>query len=111
MSTFYSNRQFSLALESLADLRPEFETQHSETDPESRLTPVPFAPSLESALDEVGPMPRKALFMGIAPDGLPVLLNLHDPAPGPILVVGDPGAGKTAFLQNIARGVERMHAP
>jgi hypothetical protein len=75
------------------------------------LIPVPLAPRLDSVLDEVGPMPREALFMGIAPDGLPVLLNLHDPAPGPILVAGDTGAGKTAFLQNIARGVERMHAP
>ena len=41
---------------------------------------------------------------------MPVLLNLHDPSPGSILVAGDPGAGKTAFLQNIAHGIERVHA-
>lgn len=111
MSSFSSNRQFSLALEALAELQPELEAQRVQTELESRLVPAALAPSLDSALDEVGPMPREALFMGIAPDGLPVLLNLHDPSPGPILVVGDPGAGKTAFLQNIACGVERMHAP
>ena len=111
MSNFSSNRQFSLALEALAELLPELETKRALTDAQSRLIPVPLAPALESVLDEVGPMPREALFMGIALDGLPVLLNLHDPAPGPILVSGDPGAGKTAFLQNVARGAGLMHAP
>lgn len=111
MHPFSSNRQFSLALEALAELGPELEARMVQKEPESRLTSAPLTPSLESVLDEVGPMPREALFMGIASDGLPVLLNLHASSPGPILVAGDPGAGKTAFLQNIARGVERMHVP
>ena len=111
MSNFNSNRQFSLALEALAELRPEIEAQHTQATSESDLVPLSLAPALDSVLHEIGPMPREALFMGIAPDGLPVLLNLHDPAPGPILVAGDPGAGKTAYLQNIARGVVQMHAP
>jgi hypothetical protein len=111
MPNFNSNRQFSLALEALAELRPELEAQRAETELDSKIKPMQLAPSLDSALDEVGPMPREALFMGIAPDGLPVLLNLHDPAPGPILVAADPGAGKTAFLRNIAGGIELMHTP
>ena len=111
MPNFNSNRQFSLALEALAELRPELEAQQTQDRLAANLVPVPLAPALESVLDEIGPMPREALFMGVASDGLPVLLNLHDPAPGPILVAGDPGAGKTAFLQNIARGVEQMHTP
>jgi len=36
-------------------------------------------------------------------DGLPVLLDLYDPAPGPILIAGDRGSGKTALLQSLAR--------
>jgi hypothetical protein len=47
-------------------------------------------------------MPPAALFLGVASDELPVLLNLNDPIPGPILVTADPGAGKTALLQTIA---------
>ena len=35
--------------------------------------------------------------LGMAADGLPVLLNLYELAPSPILVVGDRGSGKTAF--------------
>jgi hypothetical protein len=42
---------------------------------------------------------------------LPVLLNLHDPVPGPLLIVSDPGAGKTALLQTIARAAGEMHQP
>jgi hypothetical protein len=39
----------------------------------------------------------------MAEDGLPVLLDLYDPAPGPLLVAGDGGSGKTALLQSLAR--------
>jgi hypothetical protein len=56
-------------------------------------------------------MPDEALFLGVASDELPVLLNLHDPLPGPLLIVGDPGTGKTFLLQMIARAAEKMHPP
>ena len=111
MPTFSNNRQFSLALEALAELQPELDIQYLGADPDALLSLAPRTPSLESVLDEIGPMPREALFMGVASDGLPVLLNLHDATPGPILVAGDPGSGKTTFLQSIARGVMQMHEP
>lgn len=113
MNTLSKNRQFSLALEALAELNPELNVHQSDiqSKPALNLVPVLSAPSLESVLNEMGSMPREALFMGIATDGLPVLLNLHNPTPGPILVVGDPGTGKTSFLQNIANGVGQMHEP
>ena len=44
------------------------------------------------------PCPREALFLEIADDGLPILLNLHDPVPGPLLISADQSAGKTSFL-------------
>src|SRR5215213_4254218 len=97
-----TNRQFSLALEALAELKLE---QPSTPLPQ----PMPDAPNLGGVLAEIGPLPRGALFLGIASDGLPVLLNLHDPLPGPMLVVGDAGAGKTAFLQFIARSISQTH--
>ena len=100
-----------MALEALSELQAELEAQRPQAELESHLTPTPLAPSLESVLAEMGPMPREALFLGIASDGLPVLLNLYDPAPGPILVAGEPGAGKTAFLQNIANGIHQLHEP
>ena len=101
MST--SNRQYSLALEALAELKVETAPRPTQ--------PVPVAPTLNDVLTELGPLPREALFLGIASDGLPVLLNLHDPLPGPVLVTGESGSGKTTFLRTVAQGVLRTHPP
>jgi len=92
---------FSMMLEALAELQPEIEA--------SLPKPVPAAPSLTDSLSELGPLPREALLLGLASDGLPVLLNLHDPHPGPLLVAADPGAGKTDLLQMIAQAAAEMH--
>ena len=94
---------FSLMLEALAELQPEIETALTK--------PVPAAPSLAASLSELGPLPREAMLLGLASDGLPVLLNLHDPNPGPLLITADPGTGKTALLQLIAQAVIEMHPP
>ena len=98
-----SHRNFSLMLEALAELQPEIEAAQAK--------PVPAAPSLVDSLSELGPLPQEALLLGMASDGLPVLLNLHDPHPGPLLVAADPGAGKTALLQMIAQAATDMHTP
>ena len=98
-----NNRQFSLALEALAELKADTSSLPSR--------PVPAAPDLSSVLAELGPLPPEALFLGVASDGLPVLLNLHDPVPGPLLITGETGAGKTAFLKTIARSVAQTHEP
>ena len=97
-------RSFSLMLEALAELQPEIEAA-------AQTKPIPAAPSLIDSLSELGPLPREALLLGLAADGLPVLLNLHDPRPGPLLVAADPGAGKTALLQMIAQAATDMHSP
>jgi hypothetical protein len=94
-------RNFSLMLEALTELQPEIEAAQTK--------PMPAAPSLADLLSELGPLPREALLLGLASDGLPVLLNLHDPHPGPLLLAADPGAGKTALLQMIAQASAEMH--
>ena len=68
-------------------------------------------PSLEQMLDEIGPLPKTSLFFGQAEDQLPVLLDLSNPQPGPILIAGDPGAGKTRLLQVMARFIVYRHPP
>jgi hypothetical protein len=98
-----NNRQFSLALESYLELK----TDGSPPRP----APLPAPPTLDTVLAEVGPLPREALFLGVASDGLPVLLNLHDPVPGPLLVTGEAGSGKTEFLKSIVRALMRTHKP
>jgi len=96
-----TNRQFSMALQALTELKTE--------TPVSASKPMPVAPALSDVLAEIGRLPSKALFLGVASDNLPVLLNLHDPHPGPMLVAGDAGSGKTAFLQTLAQSITLTH--
>jgi len=98
------DNRYSLMMEAYAELRPEMETAR-------QIKPMPAQPILSQVLAGFGPMPEEALFLGVASDELPVLLNLHDPIPGPLLVVGDPGTGKTALLQIVAQAIERTHEP
>ncbi len=94
--------RFALTFETLAELAPEIRSHHTD--------PKPGLPFLSDVLAEYSPLPEEAMFIGIANDGLPVLLNLLDPVPGPILIAGDAGSGKTNLLQTIARGIDRLHA-
>lgn len=96
------NRRISLALDTLAELKLQA-MQGDQSQPE------PASSNASGLLADMGPLPREALFLGIASDGLPVLLNLHDPHPGPMLIIGEAGAGKTTFLQMIARSVVQTH--
>src|SRR5689334_12467075 len=93
-----SNRRFSLALDSLSELR----LQSTSTEQTQSTTASSNASRI---LDELGPLPRGALFLGMAADGFPVLLNLYDPHPGPMLITGETGSGKTTFLKSIAQSV------
>ena len=96
--------RYDLLLEAFTELQPEIDSAR-------RLTPVLAQPPLSDVLEEFGPMPSEALFLGVASDGLPMLLNLHDPVPGPLLILGDAGAGKTNLLQTIAHAAQIMHEP
>jgi len=96
--------RYELMIEAMAELKPEIDAaRHSQ--------PTPALPHLSEVLAELGPMPTEAMFLGMAPDRLPVLLNLHDPVPGPILIAADAGTGKTALLQTIALAAAIMHQP
>ncbi len=73
--------------------------------------PTPDLPNLNAVFARITPLPEEALFLGMANDGLPVLLNLQDPVPGPLLIAGDGATGKTRLLKTIARGAELLHSP
>lgn len=98
--------RYALMMEALNELKSEMDTTR-----QSQTKAAPARPSLNQVLAEYGSMPQEALFLGVASDDLPVLLNLHDPIPGPILVTADAGAGKTVLLQTIALAAGQMHQP
>jgi len=96
--------RYAMMMEALTELKPEI-------DAARQLKRAPAMPPLDEVLTEFGPMPPDALFLGVASDGLPLLLNLHDSTPGPILIAGDSGTGKTALLQTIAAAAGKTHQP
>ena len=95
--------RFTLMIDALTELAKEDQTHQT--------APKTVLPTLDSVLAEISPLPSEALFLGLAEDGLPVLLNLQDPIPGPILITGDQSSGKTTLLQVIARALEIIHSP
>jgi hypothetical protein len=98
-----NNNRFSLMIDALTELAEEEQAHQT--------TPAPGLPTLTSVITDASPLPPEALFLGLAEDGLPVLLDLHDPIPGPILITGDQASGKTLLLQMIARAVAMLHSP
>lgn len=97
--------RFDLMVQAFAEVIEEQRTR-------SHLTaPTPVLPSLASVIAETSPIPGGALFLGMADDELPVLLNLYDPIAGPLLIIADEQSGKTAFLKMTARAIELMHSP
>lgn len=102
--------RYALMMEALNEVKPELDSAR-QTQPVSVPTPTPALPGLGEVLAGYSPMPPEALFLGVASDDLPVLLNLHDPVPGPILIAADPGVGKTKLLQTIALAAGAMHQP
>jgi len=94
---------FSLMIDALTELANEEQARQT--------APTPGLPNLRSVIADASPLPHTALFLGLAEDGLPVLLDLYDPVPGPILVIADQASGKTALLQMIARAAELLHTP
>ena len=98
-----NNNRFDLMLETL--------TEAVEGKRTPQTPPTTALPSLASLLADSNSLPQEALYLGLAEDGLPVLLNLNDPTPGPILATGDESSGKTSLLNMIARGVDLVHSP
>ncbi len=88
-----------------------FKIQNFAEFPEGAPARSDHRPSLQRVLKDLGPLPHAALFLGVADDELPVLLNLADPVPGPVLIAGDSGSGKTRLLHVIAEAITESHDP
>ena len=52
--------------------------------------------------DRTFPQPAGSFVLGLTEDGLPLELDLYNPAMGPLLIAGDGGSGKTALLKSLA---------
>lgn len=59
------------------------------------------APSLQSLIQSIHPVPAYSSVFGTCDDGLPFLMDLIDPTPGSIIIIGDKGSGKSRLLRAI----------
>ncbi len=92
--------QIAIALKALQEVQQETAGLVDET-PQAGADP----------LDAFLSIPETGLVLGLANDGQPILLDWSNPAPGPILVTGDRGSGKTAFLQGLLQVASLTHSP
>jgi hypothetical protein len=88
--------QFSLALQAYQEVQMELRREELPLLQPAQVSEVKNPANLAVSL------PGEGLLLGMAEDGLPLILDLYDPAPGPLLVAGDGGCGKTAFLISLA---------
>jgi hypothetical protein len=86
--------QFLIALQAYQEIQAEL---HSPEATAAFIAPDP--------LDEE-PLPPGSLLLGLGEDGLPLSLDLFDPTPGPLLVAGEDGCGRTALLQSLAAATD-----
>jgi Cdc6-like AAA superfamily ATPase len=68
-------------------------------------------PSLQAVLQAHGPWAQNSCVVGICDDGLPFVLDLTDPRAGGLLILGDPGSGKTRLLNNLLASTAALNGP
>jgi len=108
---------FSTAVQAFHELMPEVDKKTKKAirkSPSMIMSQDPTLPSamtLEELVAQNPDLPSDTLMLGMANDGLPILLNLCEPTTGPVLVVGDSGVGKTALMQTLAHATDLIKDP
>ncbi len=106
----------ALALEAYQHLLPELKqkanTKASSGEAEPwNMTPLMRLPTVGQVLYSIKPVPYQSILIGACEDGLPFLLDLAQPASGPVLVTGDARCGKTRQLKVMVESALRLASP
>jgi hypothetical protein len=67
--------------------------------------------SLHQMFEQHSDLPRQAAILGVCEDGLPVLLDLADPAPGAVLVIGDEREEQLEILRTAVSSLAMRNTP
>ncbi len=100
-----TSNQFLIALQAYQEILAELH-QEGQPLPPTKLSLSGSRPKTDTPVSRSDGLPSGSLLLGMAEDGMPLLLDLYDPQPGPLLVAGDGGCGKTVFLQSLARATD-----
>ncbi len=66
---------------------------------------------LHTVLQAWSPLPSGSVLLGICDDGLPLLVDLYNPAPGSLLLVGDLEPANRNLLRIILASIGILHRP
>ena len=77
--------QFLMAMKAYQELKAEGQNNGA------ALAVIPQVTQPSPAATQTRSLPGGSILLGLAEDGLPLLLNVYDPTPGPILIAGDQG--------------------
>ena len=110
--------QLKLGWEVLSKIESEMHNRSSteiERTPHPQgITPINWTvtpPTLQDLIDEIGNLPPNAIIIGACEDRSHLFLDLTDPRPGSILIVGDHQSGKTHLLQAILASAGKLNPP
>jgi len=73
--------------------------------------PVALSPAFEAVLKQLVGVPRETALLGVCEDGLPVLLDLNDPAPGSLLVCADDFDLRMGVLRTLLQSAMALNSP
>jgi hypothetical protein len=94
---------------------PGRETRNPERQSPSPVPSMPgkpdAQPNLERLLRQHPDLPPQTMVLGVCEDGLPVLIDLNDPAPGAILVLGDERDRQIELLRTAVASVVTRATP
>ena len=72
---------------------------------------IPATANLTRVIQLMGLPAQGTMVLGLCEDELPLTLDLNDPAPGSLLVLADPGCGKTRLLRSVLSSLEMINSP
>lgn len=113
---FQSSQDTSQSLTRISDPFQESNENKPATKLEDRIPetqPVPISPrlSLKEVLARNQSLPPQSVVLGVCEDGLPIALDLNDPAPGSLLVLGDRREDQIALLQMAVASLGLRNSP
>jgi len=71
----------------------------------------PSLPTLQAVLQTNSPWPQNSCLVGVCDDNLPFVLDLTNPTAGGVLIVGEPGSGKTRLLESLLNSTAALNGP
>jgi hypothetical protein len=82
--------------------------EYPELEPDTLVDPLLLAlpRNLAELAEQTGPLPTHSVVVGLCEDGMPLTIDLTNPSPGSILILGDRQSGKTRLLRTMLKSVE-----